>query len=190
MSSSFSPPSLVRRLTRENKTMGPRLAQLEFQNLSKELESTNLFELQIDFPEVQTPPAITLPTITSFPSAQRLTPLSVTLGRTAWATDPEALPIVGIWVPDRDHAELRTALLALLRKHYIEPFARYVFLCEAMRPIPFLGRYEFTYEYVGQQDPIQVAQRMRLRYGMIQLRDLLSGAAIWKGISNPLPSTG
>lgn len=187
MSSSFAPSSLVRRLTRENKSMGPRLAQLEFQNLSSELDQDGLFDLALDFPiEAWGQPA-KLPNISATPMGVHLPSLNVTLGRTAWSTDPASLPVVGILVKDQDSAVLRAALLTLLRKHYVEPFARYVFLCETMRPIPFLGRYEFTYEYLGAQHPLEAAPRMRLRYDMVQLRDLTTGEALWKAISDPLP---
>ena len=190
MTSSFAPASLVRRLTRENKTMGPRLAQLEFQNLSKELNQEDLFDPALDFPGQQMAAPMPLPSISPTPMAEHLPSLNVTLGRTAWVTDPSTLPVVGILVRDIDSAVLRPALKALLRKHYIEPFARYVFLCEVMRPIPFLGRYEFTYEYTGQQESLEIAQRLRRRYGMVQLRDLTSGKPLWKSVSNPSPAGG
>ncbi|UZD89581.1 hypothetical protein [Cognatishimia activa] len=190
MSSSYAPSSLLRRLTRENKTMGPRLAQLEFQNLSKELDQDDLFDLALDFPNDKMADPLTPPNISMTPFADHLPSLNVTLGRTAWSPDAAALPVVGVLVRNVESSVLRPALKALLRKHYIEPFARYVFLCEVMRPIPFLGRYEFTYEYIGQQKPLEIAQRMRRRYGMVQLRDLTSGQALWKAMSNPSPAGG
>lgn len=190
MTSSFAPASLVRRLTRENKTMGPRLAQLEFQNLSKELDQKDLFDLALDFPDHHMAAPLQPPNISAAPIADHLPSLNVTLGRTAWVQDASSLPVVGILVRNTESTVLRNALKALLRKHYIEPFARYVFLCEVMRPIPFLGRYEFTYEYIGQQESLEIAQRMRRRYGMVQLRDLTSGKPLWKAVSNPSPAGG
>ncbi len=189
MSKAYS-AGLVSRLTRENKTLGARLAQLEFQNLNSELDQTDLFDLALDFPEKQMASPVAVPNISATPIAPHLPALNVTLGKTAWTSEPQALPVVGILVRDLESALLRFALRTLLRKHYIDPFARYVFLCEVMRPIPFLGRYEFTYEYVGQQDPVEIAQRMRRRYGMVQLRDLTSGEALWKLMSNPLHTGG
>lgn len=190
MSSSFAPAALVRRLTRDNKTMGPRLAHLEFQNLSSELDQEALFDLSLDFPEEQWGAAAPLANVSATPIGVHLPRLNVTLGRTAWSADPADLPVVGILVKDQDSAILRGALKTLLRKHYIEPFARYVFLCETMRPIPFLGRYEFTYEYLGPLHPLEAVQRLSRRYGMVQLRDLTTGVALWKAVSDPLLGDG
>lgn len=181
---------LIGRLTRENQAIGSRLAQLEFQNLNSELDRTDLFELDLDFPEKQMAKPVMVPNISATPIAPHMPALNVTLGKTAWSSEPHSLPVVGVLVRALDSAQLRSALRALLRKHYIDPFARYVFLCETMRPIPFLGRYEFTYEFVGHQDPLEIAQRMRRRYDMVQLRDLASGEALWKKMSNPSPATG
>ncbi|WP_282092542.1 hypothetical protein [Epibacterium ulvae] len=193
MSQTFAPPALLRRLTHDNKTMGPRLAQLEFQNLSQELDQPGLFDLALDFPTI--PPEVPqtfMPNIALTPVAAHLPALNVTLGRTAWVEDPDDLPVVGIWIGDLGSTTLRPALKALLRKHYITPFARYVFLCETMRVIPFLGRYDFSYDYIGPASPLEAVKRLQIRYAMVQMRDLASGAALWKAQTPPVaePVTG
>lgn len=180
-------PALLRRLARENQMLGPRLAQLEFQQMMRELENPSLFELKIDFPEQKSAPPLTLPNLADHPMANRAPVLNVTLGKTAWFEMPDSLPVVGIFVADHLQHETRLALAALLRQHYAAPFARFVFLCASMRIIPFLGRYEFTYEYVSAQNPVTLARRLRLRYGMEQIRDLLNGQPIWRG--KPVPKT-
>ncbi len=174
-------PALLRRLARDNQTMGPRLAQLEFQQMMRELANPTLFDLVIDFPEQEKVRPLVLPTMAEHPMANRAPVLNVTLGRTAWNENPDSLPVVGIFISDHQHPATRPALAALMRQHHAAPFARFVFLCASMRPIPFLGRYEFTYEYVSAQYPVVLARRLRLRYGMEQIRDLGSGRPIWRG---------
>ena len=87
-------PALLRRLGRENRQMGVRLAQLEYHNMIAELENPSVFDLDIDFPNA---PAETLtpPLLTEHPISTRLPTLNVTLGQTAWVRTPEDLPAIG-----------------------------------------------------------------------------------------------
>ena len=47
-------PFMMRKLGKENRELGVRLAQVEFHNMLAELENPRVFDLQIDFPN---PPA-------------------------------------------------------------------------------------------------------------------------------------
>ena len=130
-------PSLLRRLARENTQMGQRLAQLEFRVMLQELSNPSLFDLNIDFPgEPRQPPPPAPPTADRLTQA-RLPALNVPLGKIAWVSEPEALPIVGIFCPDCDHSVLLAAMRDLMKTYNELPFARLVFICASLRPIPF-----------------------------------------------------
>ena len=110
--------------------------------------------------------------------------LNVTLGRTAWVRAPEDLPVVGIFVPAGEPAALARALSGLITAHYTAPFARFVFLCQELRPVPLLGRYQFTVEHLGKITPNAAARRLNLRFGVVEIRDLMSGGLLWRQPKN------
>jgi len=172
-------PANLRQLARDNQEMGSRLAHLEFQAMMRELSNPNLFDLRLDFPN-DPGPWLVPPVLTEDLSSQRLPLLNVTLGKTAWVNDPASLPVIAMFVPDTDSLTLREALGALLTVHYNRPFARFVFLCESLRPVPFLGRYQLTYEHLGKLPPAVAAKRLRLRFGVQQIRNLVSGQLLWR----------
>lgn len=173
-------PPLLRRLARENQQMGQRLAQLEFREMGKELANPEVFDLKIDFVESAAVPMASLATIVEDPVARRLPPLNVTLGSIAWSDAPDELPVVGIFCPHIDSVSLRAGFVDLMTAHHTQPFARFVFLCENMRPIPFLGRYKLTYEYIGSVKLEQIIHRLSRRFAVSQVVDLISGAAMWR----------
>ena len=172
-------PGLLRRLGRENRQMGVRLAQLEYHNMIAELENPSVFDLDIDFPN-EPAETLTPPLLTEQPISNRLPALNVTLGQTAWVRTPEDLPAIGIFVPSTESETLKVAFIKLITEHYMAPFARFVFLCAEMRPAPLLGRYKFTFEYLGNTPPSDAARRLHLRYGVIQIRHIVTGALLWK----------
>jgi len=172
-------PAILRRLARENQEMGTRLASREFHSLLAELESAQLFDLEIDFPN-DPGPELMLPILADDPSFHRLPRLNVTLGSVAWVDDPDSLPVLGIFVPDGKQAALRKALTSLMAEHYSKPFARFVFLCESLRLVPFFGRYNFTFEHLGKLPPSLAARRIHQRFGAEQIRDLVSGKLLWR----------
>jgi hypothetical protein len=172
-------PATLRQLARDNQEMGSRLAHLEFQAMIRELRNPNLFDLRLDFPN-DPGPWLDSPMLTEDPSSQRMPQLNVTLGKIAWVYDPASLPVIAIFVPDTDSLKLRETLEALLTAHHTHPFARFVFLCESLRPVPFLGRFELTYEHLGKLVPVDVARRLRLRFGVQQIRNLVSGQLLWR----------
>lgn len=177
---SLPPPSVIRRLARDNYQMGRRLAQFEFREMQAELSNPALFDLKIDFPESSDKSAPDLPTLALPPVSRRLPVLRVSLGKIAWAEDPEALPCLGIYIPDMAGDKLATGLNAFLSAHHYRPFCRPVFICQTMRPVPFLGRYGFVYEYLGRHRLVDFAARMHQRFGMAQLRALTSAEVIWR----------
>ncbi len=172
-------PALVRRLGRENREMGVRLAQLEYHNMIAELENPKVFDLRIDFPDEPAPDLVP-PLLSEQPISERMPVLNVTMGKTAWVRVPEDLPVIGIFVPKSDYETLKRAFIKLMTEHYMAPFARFVFLCEEMRPIPLLGRYSLTYEHLGRIAPNAAARRLNLRYGVVQIRHIVSGALLWR----------
>lgn len=179
-------PAVLQRLARENKEMGQRLAQLEFHKLQEELANPDLFDIQIDFPG-DPAPTLVPPLLSEQPISEHLPRLNVTLGKIAWDSTPEKLPVIGIFCPDVESTVLRSALGALLSVHYTQPFARFVFLCETLRPIPFLGRYQLTYEHLGKTRPIDASRRLNLRFGVREIRHLVTGNLLWRA---PLEGEG
>jgi hypothetical protein len=172
-------PGLLRRLGRENREMGVRLAQLEYHNMIAELENPQVFELSIDFPDAPAPDLVP-PLLSEQPISDRMPVLNVTLGKTAWVRVPEDLPVIGIFVPAADHETLKRAFIKLVTEHYMAPFARFVFLCEELRPVPLLGRYRFTYEHLASTKPHDAARRLNLRFGVVQIRHIVTGALLWR----------
>jgi len=168
-------PSVLRRLARDNREMGRRLARHEFRVMSAELKNPNLFELSIDFGSVDPGTVLAAKTISDDPIAAIMPRLNVTLGRIAWVETPADLPVMGLFVPDAPARMLTAALIEFMTSHHAAPFVRPVFLCQTLRPIPFLGRYGFTYDVLGDAPLESAAERLRLRYGMQQIRDLVSG---------------
>ena len=176
-------PGMVRRLMRENNRMGRQLAEHEMRRMLGELSNETLFGLELDFPgETPAEPPI-LPSIVDDPVARRLPKINVTTGTIVWSTNPADLPPLGILIPDCPPEELRTALRALMLAHSTEPFARFVFLCETFRPIPFLGRYKFVYEYIGKAKLDKVAERAALRYGINEVRSVIGTKLVWEARS-------
>lgn len=173
-------PSLLTRLARDNRRMGIRLAQLEFRELRAELANPSVFDLKIDFASAAPPQAPTLPFVLDRYAPHRLPVLNVPLGRIAWTDQPDSLPVIGVLCPDLDHKVLRHALLDLLATHHAKPFAKLLFMCQALRPIPFLGRYGFAYEFLGNQGFENAARRAGLRYGAGEIRNLIDGKVIWR----------
>ena len=173
-------PSIIRRLARENQEMGKRLAQLEFREMLVELSSPELFDLNIDFVSgtYVAPPMI--PSIFNEPDTARLKPLNAGLGRITWAGEPDALPVVGVFCGDIDLDHMRSSLKQLLTAHHQAPFARFVFCCATLRPVPFLGRYGFAIEHLGSTTPLDAAPRLKVRFGMTQLRDLVGATVLWQ----------
>jgi hypothetical protein len=178
---------MIRRLARENRAMGLRLAQLEYREMRAELANPDLFEMAIDFPGAGGPPPPRLRAGADDPLGRRLASLNVPLGRIAWASDPDALPVVGLHVPGGDHGVLRKAFADLMKRHHAAPFARLVFCCEEFRPVPFLGRYGFALELVMGQRPGDYAPRLSRRFGLTEVRDLCTGAVLWQSCADQAP---
>ena len=173
-------PMLLTRLARDNRQMGIRLAQLEFREMRTELDNPSLFDLKIDFPGESRPHTPPFASALDEQILRRLPVLNVPLGKIAWIQEPEALPAIAILCRDIDHRILAKALLDLMQAHHARPFARLVFVCASLRPIPFLGRYGFAYEYLGDQNIASAGHRLAARYGIDEVRDLVDGEVIWR----------
>lgn len=176
--------ALLRKLARDNAEMGPRLAQLEFREMQNELASPSLFDLNIDFPAGPTVAQLVLPPVATLPEARGLPALNVPLGKIAWISDEVELPVIGIYCRAAGGDGLRNALLGIMKSHHAQPFARLVFICAQFRPIPFFGRYNFAYEYIGLQPVEEAAPRLVLRYGITEIRDVEDGKVLFKKASD------
>lgn len=172
-------PGLVRRLVRENRAMGKQLAQHEFKRMSGELSNPSLFMLELDFPGETPIEAPLIPSIIDDPIARKLPRINVNTGSILSVENPETLQPMGIHIPDIPPEQLRPALRALMTAHVTEPFARFVFLCDTFRPIPFLGRYKFVYEYLGRTPIPQAAERAAFRYGITEVRSIVGSRPVW-----------
>jgi len=170
--------SLMNRLARENKRMGQRLAQLEFREMLTDLENPALFDLRIDFGEPMPPAEPFWPDTCAAPLGRRLAPLEVPLGRIAWVEDPKSLPVIAIYVPDAPE-KWRGAFRDLMKQHGTAPFARLVFLCASLRPVPFLGRYGFANEFIGTLPVERICGRIAKRYDCSQIIYFFGGNKLW-----------
>ncbi|ARE41238.1 hypothetical protein RGUI_3097 [Rhodovulum sp. P5] len=170
--------ALLNRLARENRQMGQRLAQLELRDLLSDLDNPSLFELRIDFGAERPPAQPFWPVTHATPLARRLAELDVPLGKIAWAEDPRALPVIGIHVPGTPEG-WRDPLRDLMKQHHLKPFARFIFLCASLRPVPFFGRYGFAYDHVGDLAVATIADRLSCRFGIRQIRDIVTGEKVW-----------
>lgn len=173
------PNALLRRVTNDNRRMATRLAQVEFRAFLAELETPRIFELDIDMPEHAAPTPELCRIDPDHPMARRLPRLSVPLGKCAWVEAPESLPVIGILCPEMPDEALRTGLRAMMRSHHQQPFARPLFICATLRPVPLLGRYGFAYDYIGKFPLAPLAPRLALRYGLAEVRDLVSAGRVW-----------
>ncbi len=171
-------PSNLRQLARDNQELGRRLADHEYRAVIAELSSPEVFDLEIDFPDLPAP-TLNIPLLTEEREVAHLPQLNVTLGTMAWVYDASRLPVIGIFCPPVETAGTREALSALLTAHYAKPFARFVFLCSDLRIVPFLGRYQLAYESLGRAEPNDVATRLARRFGMTEIRNLITGNRIW-----------
>lgn len=172
-------PGLVRRLLRENRAMGMQLASYEFRRMLTELSNPSLFMLELDFPGETPVEAPDIPMINDDPIARKLPQINVNTGSIVSVQNPDSLVPMGILIPDIPPEDLRPALHALMTAHATEPFARFVFLCQTYRPIPFLGRYKFVYEYLGVTPIERAAERAALRYGIKEVRSLVGTRRMW-----------
>lgn len=173
-------PGFVRRIMRENGIMGKQLAEHEFKRMLGELANPSLFMLELDFPgetPVETPD---VPSIIDDPIARKLPKINANIGSILWVPNPDALQPMGIHIPDIPPEELRPALRALMTAHATDPFARFVFLCDSFRPIPFLGRYKFVYEYLGKTSVERAAERAAYRFGITEVRSLIGTSSVWR----------
>ena len=171
---------LVRRLTRENRSLGTKLAGYELRRMLKELSNPTLFGLELDFPgEIASDP-MPLPSIENDPVAERLAPLNVPLGSIVWTETVMDLVTLGIFIPNLPAEELRLALRALMTAHASDPFARLFFMCENFHPIPFLGRYGFAYDYLGKTTLEEAARRAQKRHGISEVRSVQGSKILWK----------
>ena len=180
MSTDASTLGQLRRLARDNLRMGPRLAEYEYREMCRELENDALFDLNIDFGDEAPAGALHAPSILVDAAARRLPVLNVPLGSIAWQAEPQRLPTLGIYLGDAAPEALRQPFRDLMLAHHSQPFARLVFLCQGVRVVPFLGRYGFAVEHVGRQAVEDFAPRMRLRFGLTQIRELAGGRLLWK----------
>lgn len=170
--------SLMNRLARENKRMGQRLAQMEFRDMLADLDNPALFDLRIDFGTHLPPAEPFWPDTADTPLGRRLPALEVPLGRIAWVEDPKALPVIAIHVPDQPE-RWRDGFRDLMKQHATAPFARLVFLCTSLRPVPFLGRYGFATEFVGTLPVTAIHRRIAARYGCLQIINFFDGNKLW-----------
>jgi len=168
---------LLRKLTEQAANRGPRLAQLEFESLCREIEAGGWQQLVLAFDR----PGVGKGTLLSAPQIEASAPpLRVPLGRIAWAPQPEQLPVVAIDVPALPAADLAAQLLLLLSEHHRKPFMRLVFLCETAVPLALLGRYGFAVICRGETPAIDIARAEATRLELSELRQLSDAAVLWR----------
>ena len=168
---------LLRKLSDQAASRGPRLAQLEFESLCREIEAGGWQQLVLSFhrPKAGKGALLSAPPIVAAAPA-----LQVPLGRIAWAPQPERLPVVAIDVPALPAGDLAAQLLLLLSEHHRKPFMRIVFLCETTAPLALLGRYGFAVICRGGTPAIDIAQAEAARLDLSELRRLSDASVLWR----------
>ncbi|MEO8243312.1 MAG: hypothetical protein ABI832_13470 [bacterium] len=168
---------VLRKLTEQAANRGPRLAQLEFESLLREIEAGGWQQLVLAFdrPNVGKGALLTPPPILAASPV-----LQVPLGRIAWVPQPEHLPVVAIDVPALPAGDLTAQLLLLLSEHHRKPFMRLVFLSETTAPLALLGRYGFAVICRGDTPAIDIAQAEAARLKLSELRRLSDAAVLWR----------
>lgn len=168
---------LLRKLSDQATSRGPRLAQLEFESLCREIEAGGWQQLVLAFDR----PMAGKGALLSAPPIEAAAPaLQVPLGRIAWAPQPERLPVVAIDVPALPAGDLAAQLLLLLSEHHRKPFMRLVFLCETTAPLALLGRYGFAVICRGSTPAIDIAQAEAARLDLAELRLLSDATVLWR----------
>ena len=168
---------LLRKLSDQAASRGPRLAQLEFESFCREIEAGGWHQLVLSFDRSGAGKGALL----TAPSVEAAAPgLQVPLGRIAWAPQPEHLPVVAIDVPAMPPADLAAQLLLLLSEHHRKPFMRLVFLCQTTAPLALLGRYGFAVICRGSTPAIDIAMAEAARLGLSELRRLSDAAVLWR----------
>lgn len=117
-----------------------------------------------------------------------LPPLPVPLGHIATAPRPETLPVVGVALPAADSDGCVSALTRLLSGHHASPFARLLFVAETLELLPLLGRYGFAVTRRPEGSLDDVGPYLAARFGMQQLRRLITADLIWSADTANLAS--
>ncbi len=168
---------LLRKLSDQAASRGPRMAQLEFESLCREIEAGGWQQLVLAFDR----PVAGKGALLAAPPIKAAAPvLQVPLGRIAWAPQPERLPVVAIDVPALSAGDLALQLLLLLSEHHRKPFIRLVFLCETTAPLALLGRYGFAVICRGGTPAIDIARAETARLDLSELRRLSDAAVLWR----------
>lgn len=164
----------IAKLDRENEVLRARLSRHEFRKMERELASEDVFRLDVHASAVDTPPALAVPAI-----GDALLPrLPVPSGSIQRERLSHRLPAVAIHDGGLRGRALALALTGLFKAQYRAPFARLVFLCSSFDAVPFLGRYGYAVEHLGQTDPVTQLSRLQRRYGVTQIRSIGSGELI------------
>lgn len=166
--------SAIRDLERDTAALRLKLARHEFRQMELELKSENPFSLDVYAPNLPTPPTVTIPDIDDI----TLPRLPVPMGSIHAGDKVNDLPIIGVYDDGLTGATLAAAMLGLMTTQYHSPFARFIFLCSTFEAVPFLGRYDFAFDYIGSADPVPLLGRLNRRFGAKQIRAIATGAVI------------
>ena len=163
-----------RALIRQNQDLARRLADHEHAAMRAEIRSGDAFKVPRLGASARLPAALP-----GGPLPANLAPLSVPLARIAAHRDPESLPCVGVLMEDAGPGSIH-ALLGLAGELNAGAFARVLFLTRCLSFIPFLSRYGFACQGVGEARIEDIGNRLGPRFGIEQIRDLRSGRVLWR----------
>ncbi|ABD56579.1 hypothetical protein [Jannaschia sp. CCS1] len=158
----------------DNAALRLKLARHEFRQMERELKSEHPFKLDVYTTDAPVPPALTIPEIDDV----TLPHLPVPMGSIHAGDKANNLPIIGVYDDGLTGATLAAAMLGLMNTQYHSPFARFIFLCSTFEAVPFLGRYDFAFDYVGGAAPAPLLGRLNRRFGATQIRSIATGAVI------------
>lgn len=166
--------AVIRRLVLENEALRMKSARHEFRQLQAELSAPEPFKLDVALAEPAQPGDVAVPGLAVPPGP----PLPVPEGSIQPEPLAPDLPIMAVYDDRLQDRQLAAALLGLLKTQYHAPIARLVFLCSSFEALPFLGRYGYAVEHIGQTEPDLALARLHMRFGVTQIRSLGTGALL------------
>lgn len=173
------PLALYRALANRHDELARRLADHEYRAMRDALLSGHAF----DIPRLGTAKRLASE-MPDPPSTQAIPPLQVPLARIAAHPAPESLPCVGVIAKNASAASAE-ALLGLATEMNRAPFARVLFLTRCLSLIPFLSRYGFPCQGVGDAPAPEIGAVLAPRFDMGQIRDLETGEILWSRARHP-----
>jgi hypothetical protein len=179
--SSHAQAALLLELSHDRRRQAEQLARHEFRLLMNDLQSGDfIYAPDSDFAAYSPPPlefnndhALCKAIYSGLPV------LNVPVGSIAFSANLTQLPCIGIQIIGDEPGEIKRSLINLLSEHHHSPFCRPIFLCRRLDLLPFFRRFGFAVYYQKARWVHEDYELLQLRYGLTQIRSVVSGAVLW-----------